>query len=155
MLLIKKIQSFGASLEELVHLWIVYCRSVLEQSAVVWSSSLSEQNKIDLERTQKSFSKVALKNNYTEYESGLLRLNLETLESRRQTLCLKWAKTGIKNNTMRDLLPTNKPKQIITRTNEKHKITFSNTSRMQNSAIINMQHLLNKDNNMNKMTDNT
>ena len=53
MLLIKKIQSFGASLEELVHLWIVYCRSVLEQSAVVWSSSISEQNKIDLERTQK------------------------------------------------------------------------------------------------------
>ena len=52
MLLIKKMHKFGATREELTHLWITYCRSVLEQSAVVWSSSLSEENKNDLERTQ-------------------------------------------------------------------------------------------------------
>ena len=75
---------------------------------------------------------MALTNNYTDYKSGLLRINLETLESRRQTICLKWAKTGLKNNTSKDLLPTNEGKQIINRKNEKHKVTFSNTSRMQN-----------------------
>ena len=53
MLLLKKILSFGATKEEMVHIWIVYCRSLLEQSAVVWSSSLTQLNKNDLERTQK------------------------------------------------------------------------------------------------------
>ena len=40
----------------MVHMW-----SVLEQSAVVWSSSLSDENKSDIERTQKVFTKLALK----------------------------------------------------------------------------------------------
>ena len=57
MLLLKKILSFGATKEEMVHIWIVYCRSLLEQSAVVWSSSLTQENIDDLERTQKSFVK--------------------------------------------------------------------------------------------------
>ena len=65
MLLIKKIMSFGASTQEIVHLWIIYCRSILEQSAVVWSSSLTEQNTKDLERIQKCFVKLLLKNKYT------------------------------------------------------------------------------------------
>ena len=61
MLLLKKIHSFGASTNEMVELWISYCRSVLEQSAVVWSSSLTDQNMKDLERTKKSFTKLILK----------------------------------------------------------------------------------------------
>ena len=34
-------------------------------------------------------------------------LNLDTLEKRRQDLCLKFAKTGIKNDTLSDLFPIN------------------------------------------------
>ena len=45
MLLLKQTLSFGATREEMVHLWILYCRSVLEQSAVVWSSSLTQDDK--------------------------------------------------------------------------------------------------------------
>ena len=145
MLLIKKIQSFGASLEELVHLWIVYCRSVLEQSAVLWASSISEENKTDLERTQKSFAKIALKNRYRDYESSLIKLNLESLELRRNILCLNWAKQGIRNDNMKDYFPLNKAKQIETRNHEKYKVNFSNTERMRKGAITNMQHLLNEE----------
>ena len=78
MLLLKKILSFGATNEEMVHLWIIYCRSLLEQSAVVWSSSLTQENINDLERTQKSFVKLILKHEFkTEheksYENALLK----------------------------------------------------------------------------------
>ena len=76
----------------MVHLWIVYCRSVLEQSAEIWPSSLTEENKDDLERTQKSFAKLILRNEFTDeensYEHALLKLNLEPLEQRRNELCL-------------------------------------------------------------------
>ena len=80
MLLLKKVQKFGATREDMVHIWIVYCRSILEQSAVVWSSSLSEENSDDLERTQKVFTKLVLQNKYTNYETALNQLNLETLK---------------------------------------------------------------------------
>ena len=31
MLLLKKVQSFGATREEMVHLWILYCRAILSK----------------------------------------------------------------------------------------------------------------------------
>ena len=43
MLLLKKALSFGANREEMVHYWIIYCRSVLEQSAELWSSSITQE----------------------------------------------------------------------------------------------------------------
>ena len=36
----------------------------------------------DLERTQKSFVKMVLKNKYKNYEDGLEKLNLDTLANR-------------------------------------------------------------------------
>ena len=89
---LKKIQSFGATTNEMVNLWIIYCCSVLEQSAIVWSSSLTAENKADIEQTQKSFGKMILKNKYTSYQDSLLKLNLPTLEERRNELSLKFAK---------------------------------------------------------------
>ena len=39
MQLLRKVWGFGSSLEDMVHLWKVYCRSILEQSAVVWGGN--------------------------------------------------------------------------------------------------------------------
>ena len=151
MLLLKKIQSFGATIEEMVHCWIIYCRSLLEKSAVVWSSSLSQQNKDDLERTQKAFAKLVLRNKYNEtdenpYENAVLKLNLQTLEERRKELCLNFAKNGIKNKTLIDLFPEkNNNHPMEKRNEEKYMVTKAHTDRMRNSSIIYMQNLLNED----------
>ena len=150
MLLLKKALSFGATRPEMVHLWIIYCRSVLEQSAVVWSSSLTEENKIDLERTQKVFAKLILKNKYQDYETALLELNLQTLEQRRNELELTFAKQCIKNNKLSNLFPVNEKAAIETRHHEKYKVSKANTNRMKNSAVVSMQNLLNKDHNQNQ-----
>ena len=74
---LKKIISFGATPEETVHIWTLYCCSILEQSSVVWFSSLSSENRTDIERTQ---------NNYTTYEEALQKLNLQTLEERQEII---------------------------------------------------------------------
>ena len=145
MLLLKGTYAFGATKKEMVHLWILYCRSVLEQSAVLWSSSLTQQNIEDLERTQKSFVKLICPNNEA-YEQNLLKLNLQTLEQRRKYLCLKFAKDNIKNDKLRDIFPENKnPNKMKTRHQEAYKVIYSNTNRLKNSSIIDMQHLLNDD----------
>ena len=149
MLLIKKMYSFGATIEEMTHLWITYCRSVLEQSSVVWNSSLTQENKEDLERTQKSFVKLVLRNEYrTEndesYENSLMKLNLETLESRRNHLDLNFAKNCIKNEKFTNLFPPNENLHTMeTRHHENFKVYHANTERFKKSSIINMQNLLN------------
>ena len=145
MQLLRSLQSVGASKEEMVHLWIVFCRSVLEQSCVVWHSSLTQENKDDLERMQKMFAKLVLRQNYKTYENSLLKLNLDCLESRRTALCLKFAQAGIKNKKFDDLFPmTEKLHKMKTRVNDKYKVQFANTDRLKNSSIITMQKMLNE-----------
>ena len=145
MQLLRSIQSFGASIEEMVHLWIVFCRSVLEQSCVVWHSSLTQENKDDLERMQKTFAKLVLRQNYKSYENSLLRLNLDCLDTRRNALCLKFAQAGIKNRKIDDLFPMNeKLHQMKTRVNDQYRVQFANTDRLKNSSIITMQKMLNE-----------
>ena len=58
MILLRKLSEFGAPREHLKTIYILYIRSVLEQSAVVWHSSLTQQNTEDLNRVQKSACKI-------------------------------------------------------------------------------------------------
>ena len=71
MQLLRGVKSFGASTEEMVHLWILFCRSVLEQSCVVWTTSITQENIEDIERTQKTFAKLVLREKYQNYENAL------------------------------------------------------------------------------------
>ena len=81
--MLRRVTSFGTSLDDLRNIYILFVRSQLEQSAVVWHSSLTEQNRNDLERVQKSALKVILGEKYQSYNKALIELNLETLEERR------------------------------------------------------------------------
>ena len=144
MQLLRGIKSFGASVDEMVHLWILFCRSVIEQSCVVWTTSLTQENIEDLERTQKTFAKLVLREKYQNYEEALLKLNLDSLEVRRTNLCLKFAQTGIKNKTLSDLFPINeKTHKMKTRDDNKYKVNFANTGRLKDASIISMQNMLN------------
>ena len=71
MQLLRGVKSFGASTEEMVHLWILFCRSVLEQSCVLWTTSITQENIEDIERTQKTFAKLVLMEKYQNYENAL------------------------------------------------------------------------------------
>ena len=154
MVFLQKILNFGANQREMVHLWITYCRSVLEQSAVVWQGGLTNKNRKDLERTQKSFTKLILKNKFTTYEQALISLNLSTLESRRDQLCLRFARNCRKNEKTKHIFPLKK----TTHNYELRKISTymvqkSNTERLSKSPIIYMQNLLNKNHTTKKTQD--
>ena len=89
---------------------------------------------------------MVLKEKYVNYEDALMKLNLETLDSRRKFLCEKFAKAGIKNNKLNDLFPENEKKhKMETRDEEKFAVKFANTKRFKTSSIITMQNYLNED----------
>ena len=58
--LLRKVASFGTGVEDLKTVYIFYIRSLLEQSATVWHTSLKGENTSELEGIQKSAVKVIL-----------------------------------------------------------------------------------------------
>ena len=64
MRLLHKLNEYSVAVKDLVLIYILYIRSVCEQSAVVWHSSLSAENRADLERVQKTALKIILQDDY-------------------------------------------------------------------------------------------
>ena len=123
---------------------MAFIRSKLEQSAVVWHSSLTEGNRKDLERVQKTAVKIILKNRYSNYDEALKMLKMESLDDRRTKLCLKFAKKCLKHEKMKKLFPLSKKNHgMNTRLTEKFKVNKAKTERYRKSAIPYMQNLLN------------
>ena len=71
--------------------------NVLEFGVPVWNSGLTVEETSDIERVQKSFLHIVLGHMYLDYESALIRTDLETLQSRRKALCLKFARKASKH----------------------------------------------------------
>ena len=62
--LLRRVASFGIDVEDLRNIYFLFVRSQLEQSAVVWHSSLTEENRADLERVQGSAIKIIMGERY-------------------------------------------------------------------------------------------
>ena len=60
MQLLRKVSKFTVSKDERKHIYVQYIRSILEQSCVVWHSSLTQENSEDLERVQKAAVRIIL-----------------------------------------------------------------------------------------------
>ena len=133
---------FGAPLSDLKTIYKSYIRSVLEQSAVVWHSSLTEENKADLSRVQKTVFKVMLNSRFTSYEKALEVLDLEKLSDRRDKLCINFAKKCILNG-ITDFKEIDKSKFMTTRNTDKYQMSFCNTERLKKSALPHLQRRLN------------
>ena len=101
---------------------------------------------VDLLKIQKSALRLILKERYIDYKHALNVMKLDTLEIRREKLCLKFAKACVKNDKLYDMFPKSRnPHSMDLRHNDKFMITKARTERLQRSAIVNMQRLLNKD----------
>jgi hypothetical protein len=143
--LLRRVASFGTSVEDLKNIYFLFVRSQLEQSAVVWHSSLTEENRSDLERVQKSAVKIILGERYINYEKGLDELGIESLEERRNILCQRFATKCLKNEKAAKMFPLNeKTHQMDTRKMEKFKVQHAHTDRLKIFALIHMQNLLNE-----------
>ena len=146
MQLLAKSASFGADQTDLKEIYILFIRSILEQSCPVWTKSITKDERIDIERVQKSAVRMILDDPNINYKKALNKLGLESLEERREYLSLQFAKKSLQNHKMKNLFP----KKIIKhdhklRNQDKFKINYARTNRYKNSAVPHMQKLLNDD----------
>ena len=126
MRILHKISEFNAPIEDLVTIYIMYVRSILELSCQVWHPMLTAENTADIERVQKSALRVILKGEYSTYEDALEMLMLTKLSERREKLCLKFARSCAKNELTSDLFPLN-PAEVNTRCKQKYFVFHANT----------------------------
>ena len=107
---------------------------------------LTQENSEDLERIQKSAVRIILGKELVNYEDGLLKVDLESLEDRRKFLCKKFANKCLKNEKTKTMFPLRrKMHNMKARNEENFKVNFANTGRLKKSSIPYMQNVLNSD----------
>ena len=144
MQLLNAAAAFTSNRAELKDIYLTYIRSIAEQSAVVWHSSLSGKNRKDLERIQKVAVRLIMGKNYKNYSHSLNALNLASLNKRRRNLCLRFAKNCLRNEKMKNLFPIRKSKHSMKKRNErKFQSKIINSKRYEKSALPFMTKLLN------------
>ena len=110
---------FTSDKQILKEIYFTRIRCKLDQSAVVWNSSLTQKNISDLERVQKSVVRVICGKNYDSYSETLKELNIQ----RRDLLCLKFAKKSLKVENFKHLFLINSNEHSMkTRGNNLYKV---------------------------------
>ena len=113
---------------------------------MLWHFGLTEKNKSDLERVQKSALRIILGKRYTSYSDALRLLDMKSLEDRRQSLCFKFARKCLEVKKLRKMFPKKFTMHDMSKRNfEHHKVNRTLTKRYFNSAVPQMQRMLNTD----------
>ena len=144
MTILRNLYQFNIPEEDLVLIYCLYIRSVLEYNSSVWFSSITQEESNDIERVQRCACRIILKDEYVSYESALSRLNLQNLSDRRKTLALRFAQKCTTHERFENLFPLNDKENLNLRNPEKHKVKFARTLRLCKSSIPAMQRLLNQ-----------
>ena len=142
MIILKNLFNFNLPITEMLEIYFLYIRSVVEQASVVWSSSLTKGEQLDLERVQKVALKIILQEHYISYTHALKLTGLPTLKARRNKLSLSFARSCVKNNITSDIFPRN-TNVVNTRQHELFYVPNAKTERFAKSSVPHMARQLN------------
>ena len=147
MTMLTKLKYVGVDTPDLIHIYKLFIRSVLEYWSVVWHSTLTKKQNQDIENIQKLSLKIILAQEYSSYESALECTGLESLSQRRENRCLKFALQSLVHPIHSKMFPVNP--QILqnphaTRNTEHFMVKKAKSESYKQSAIPYMQRMLNK-----------
>ena len=145
--MIRRLKSLGAETDELLDVYRQQVMSVLELAVPVWSPGLTKEEVKQIERVQKVALHIILGEEYTNYTHALGILNLECLSTRREALCLKFAKKSAKSLKFKQWFSLNENNTNGMKTRSKKsflKPVFTRTKKYMNSTIPYITNLLNE-----------
>ena len=145
MYFLHKLSKFTNNKQDLKKIYILQIRSKLEQSCVLWHSSITQKCEENRERVQKSALRIILGVQYLNYENALRVLKLQSLKERRNALCLKFAQKCLMVPKLKEMFPRNQQNHDMgKRRVESFQVKRALTERLRRSAIPHMQRLLNE-----------
>ena len=121
--------------------------SVLELAVPVWAPGLTKYEAKQIERVQKVALHIILGTDYISYTQALGIVNLERLSTRREALCLKFAKKSLKSSKFNEWFNLNKSETLSIHTRSKKtlfKPVVTRTRKYEKSTIPYITDLLNK-----------
>ena len=146
--MLRNLARLGISRTDLIDVYYKQCRSVLEMAAPAWTPGLTKTEISQLERVQKAARAIILGKKFYSYKSALRILNMETLESRRSTISLKFARKALKSEKFKEWFAMNEGsepnmKTRAAKTKCKLKPVTYRRRRYKNSPIPYLTELLN------------
>ena len=116
----------------------------------VWQPALTNHDRAQIERVQKTALSIILGKNYGSYRNALDILEMDTLEERRKSLCLKFALKASVHPTFKtwfkEVNQPSRPRRGINSITDKYEEPYARTDRFEDSAIPYLTRLLNEHN---------
>ena len=103
--LLKLLNKFSCPQSHLLQVYISFVRPILEYACPVWHPGLSNEATQKIENVQKRALRIIFKEGMIPYLHLLNISNLETLERRRNNLCLRFGKLALLNPRTANLFP--------------------------------------------------
>ena len=105
--MLRRLKQYGANDEELLDVYIKQIRSVLELAVPVWHSSITLEERCDIERVQRAALNIILGYRYSSYKEALELFGIDSLEDRRVKLCSKFSHKAVKQDKFNKLFKVN------------------------------------------------
>ena len=141
---LRRLKKSGAKTVDLVDIYCKQVRSLLELAVPAWNGGITVEERMDIERVQKSACHIILGDSYASYRSALIDLDLESLAVRRNNLSLKFAIKAEKHPKHRNWFKLNTKTTYTRQSKSKYKEVFTKHSRFQKSSLSFLTGLLNK-----------
>ena len=90
--MLTKLKYAGVCQEDLVNIYTLYIRSVLEYCSVLWHSTITAEQSQNIEKVQKTCIKVILGLQYENYSKAMEVCGLQPLSERRESKSKVWSK---------------------------------------------------------------
>ena len=145
--ILRRLRNINLNKFQLYDVYIKEVRSILELSVPVWHPGLTRQQTSEIESVQKIAFRIILGSSYLSYKQACALFQTDTLEQRRQHLCLKFALKNLRSeNSMveRNYKTTNtRRKPDTVKPFKTNSVRFQRTSLPYMATLIN-NHLRSK-----------
>ena len=142
--MLRRLKGLGADDDELLDIYMKQIRCLLELAVPAWHGAISQENSIEIERVQKAALHIILGDNYLSYKNALQSVNLTSLESRREQICLKFARRASKHPKHNKWFKANTMNVNTRQEKTRYCEVVARTGRYQKSPISYLTNLLNR-----------
>ena len=139
---IRRLKVQGADTENLLDMYVKQVRCLLELAVPAWHGSISQVERTDIERVQKCALHIILGDEYEGYKGALELAGLDTLEVRRDNLCLKFGKKAVQDPKHKNWFKP-KPKLPTRQKHYKYCKPVARTERLMRGPISYLTNMLN------------